>query len=87
VAEPSPNSPPLSFGFKTIAIRSPVQGITLSGPSEVPRRDSAEFIVKLTDKNGKTTPPIGIVESLSVRLTVRLSRTRSRFPGARIDKL
>jgi hypothetical protein len=55
VAEPSPNSPPLSFGFKTIAIRSPVQGITLSGPSEVPRRDSAEFIVKLTDKNGKTT--------------------------------
>lgn len=55
VAEASPNSPPLSFGFKTITIRSPVQGITLTGPSEVPRNSNAEFTVKLTDKTGKTT--------------------------------
>lgn len=56
VAEPYPNSPPLSFGLKTITIRSPVQGITLAGPSEVARGTAnADFTVKLTDKNGKTT--------------------------------
>lgn len=56
VAAPSPDSPPLSFGMKTFTIRSSIQGIILAGPSEVARGNSdAEFTVKLTDKDGKTT--------------------------------
>jgi len=47
----------LSGVVKTITIRSPIQGVTLTGPSEVTRGTSnAEFTVTLRDKDGKTRP-------------------------------
>lgn len=41
---------------KTIKIRSPIERVTLTGPSEVSRGASAEYTVQLTDKDGNPTP-------------------------------
>jgi hypothetical protein len=52
-----PRNANLTGQLKTITIRSPIQGVTLVGPSEVTRgNSSAEFTVTLRDKDGKTRP-------------------------------
>ncbi len=54
LAMPDDNN--LKAGRYTIKIQSPIKGIALSGPSEVARgKAGAEYIVRLTDKDGVAT--------------------------------